>query len=66
MSSSDPCVGKHSADLRDSQAISDEYTKILGIEWNASGVNVTNSHHMTKRSFVSDVPRTCDTFGWPP
>ena len=63
-------------DLRDSQATvilsdSDQYTKTLGIEWNASSdhfrVNVTELppvECMTKRSLVSDVARTFDALGW--
>ncbi len=76
-SSSDPSVFKRiPKDLRDSQATvllsdSDQYTKTLGIEWNASQdhfcVNVTELppiECMTKRSLVSDVAKTFDTLGW--
>ena len=63
-------------DLRDSQATvilshSDQYTKTLGIEWNAScdhfRVNVTELppiECMTKRSLVSNVAKTFDALGW--
>ena len=63
-------------DLRDSQATvilseSDQYTKTLGIEWNASNdhfrVSVTelpSIECMTKRSLVADVARTFDALGW--
>lgn len=76
-SSSDPSVLKRiPKDLRDSQATvllsdSDQYTKTLGIEWNASQdhfcVKVTELppiECMTKRSLVSDVAKTFDTLGW--
>ncbi|XP_064396444.1 uncharacterized protein LOC135343372 [Halichondria panicea] len=76
-SSSDPSVLKRiPKDLRDSQATvalseSDQYTKTLGIEWNASHdhfrVNVTELppvECMTKRSLVSDVAKTFDALGW--
>ena len=64
------------SDLRDSQptivlADSDQYTKTLGIEWNASSdhfrVNVTALPPvdcMTKRSLTSDVAKTFDVLGW--
>ena len=64
------------SDLRDSQATivladSDQYTKTLGIEWNASSdhfrVNVTALPPvdcMTKRSLTSDVAKTFDALGW--
>ena len=63
-------------DLRDSEASvilshSDQYTKTLGIEWNAScdhfRVHVTELppiESMTKRSLVSDVAKTFDALGW--
>ena len=76
-SCSDPCVLESiPIDLRDSQATvilshSDQYTKTLGIEWNAScdhfRVNVTELppiECMTKRSLVSDVAKTFDALGW--
>ena len=76
-SCSDPSVLESIlADLRDSQATvilsdSDQYTKTLGIEWNAANdhfrVNVTELPPikcMTKRSLVSDVAKTFDALGW--
>ena len=63
-------------DLRDSEASdilshSDQYTKTLGIEWNALcdhfRVHVTELppiESMTKRSLVSDVAKTFDVLGW--
>ena len=68
---SDPSVLKDvPSELRDSQATvvlsdSDQYTKTLGIEWNASNdhfrVNVTELppvECMTKRFLISDVAKT--------
>ena len=50
---------------------SDEYTKTLGIEWNATHdqFRLTVSDHppietMTKRALVSDVAKTFDVLGW--
>ena len=76
-SCSDPSVLENiPTDLRDSQATvilsgSSQYTKTLGIEWNASTdhfrVKVTELppiECMTKRSLVSDVARTFDALGW--
>ena len=76
-SCSDPYVLESiPTDLRDSQATvilshSDQYTKTLGIEWNAScdhfRVNITQLppiEYMTKRSFVYDVAKTFDSLGW--
>ena len=76
-SSSDPFVLESiPTDLRDSQATvilsdPDQYTKTLGIEWNASNdhfrVSVTELppiECMTKRSLVSDVTKTFDVLGW--
>ena len=76
-SSSDPCVLENiPIELRDSQATvilsdSEQYTKTLGIEWNASSdhfrLNVAELppvECMTKRLLVSDVARTFDALGW--
>ena len=76
-SCSDPSVLESiPTDLKDSQATvilsdSSQYTKTLGIEWNASTdhfrVKVTEIppiECMTKRSLVSDVARTFDALGW--
>ena len=51
--------------------VPDDYTKTLGIEWNASldhfriaiaTLNETNN--MTKRALVSDIAKTFDVLGW--
>ena len=76
-SCSDPCVLESiPIDLRHSQPTvilshSDQYTKTLGIEWNAScdhfRVNVTELppiECMTKRSLVCDVAKTFDALRW--
>lgn len=74
---SDPSVLKNiPPDLRDYQATtvlsdSDQYTKTLGIEWDASSdrfrVNVSELSPvecMTKRSLISEVAKTFDAIGW--
>ena len=52
-------------------SVPDDYTKTLGIEWNASldhfciaiaTLNETNN--MTKRALVSDIAKTFDVLGW--
>lgn len=74
---SDPSVLKGvSSDLKDPLATiiltdTDQYTKTLGIEWDASNdhfcVNVSELPPikcMTKRSLVCDVAKTFDALGW--
>ena len=75
--SSDPNVLCHiQPELRDIQSTHDipnpdEYTKALGIQWNAYidhfRLTVSPLQHtdgMTKRAFVSDIAKTYDVLGW--
>ena len=75
--SSDPKVMYHiEPELRDVQPthsipVPDDYTKTLGIEWNANldhfrlAVTPLNAAtDMTKRALVSDIAKTFDVLGW--
>ena len=75
--SSDPNVFNHiEVDLWDVQSTHhipspDEYTKTLGIEWNAnmdhfrlSVTSLQDSDSMIKRALVSDIAKTFDILGW--
>ena len=49
----------------------DEYTKTLGIEWNAhkdhfrlTVASLQDTNNMTKRALVSDIAKTFDVLGW--
>ena len=51
--------------------IFDDYTKTLGIEWNAGMdhfrlmvASLNDTNNMTKRALVSDIARTFDVLGW--
>ena len=75
--SSDPAVlHQISPELRDTQSTyhlpgPDEYTKTLGIEWNANldhfRLTVTPMQHtdnLSKRGLISDIAKTFDALGW--
>ena len=63
-------------ELRDVQSthdipIPDEYTKALGIQWNANAdhfrltvPSLQQTDNMTKRALVSDIAKTYDILGW--
>ena len=63
-------------EFQDTQSIhhipsTDEYTKTLGIEWNASMdhfrltvASLQETNNMTKRTLVSDIAKTFDVLGW--
>ena len=75
--SSDPDVIKQiPTDLREIQPIQsipspDQYTKTLGVEWNAQTdhfrltiANLPPLENITKRDLVSDIAKTFDVLGW--
>ena len=75
--SSDPKVMDHiEPELRDVQPthpipVPDNYTKTLGIEWNANldhfrlaVASLNAATDMTKRALVSDIAKTFDVLGW--
>ena len=75
--SSDPRVLCHiEPELQDTQSTHhiprpDQYTKTLGIEWNASMdhfrltvASLQETNNMTKRALVSDIAKTFDVLGW--
>ena len=75
--SSDPTVlHQIEPEVRDVQSTHpipspDEYTKALGIQWNASTdhfrltvSSLHDAHNMTKRALVSDIAKTYDVLGW--
>ena len=75
--SSDPeVVRRMKPEHRDTQSIHhipgpDEYTKTLGIEWNAhldhfrlTVASMQETDNMTKRALVSDIAKTFDVLGW--
>ena len=75
--SSDPNVLNHiEPEYRDTQSTHhiptpDEYTKTLGIEWNANldhfrltVASLQETDNMTKRALVSDIAKTFDVLGW--
>lgn len=75
--SSESAVLKHiSSDLKDSQSMQlmpdeDQYTKTLGIEWNArqdhfrlTVADLPPMTNITKRALVSDVAKTFNVLGW--
>ena len=75
--SSDPNVLNHiEPEYRDTQSTHhiptpDEYTKTLGIEWNANLDHfrltvafLQETDNMTKRALVSDIAKTFDVLGW--
>ena len=75
--SSNPNVLHHiEPEYRDTQSTHhiptpDEYTKTLGIEWNANldhfrltVASLQETDNMTKRALVSDIAKTFDVLGW--
>ena len=68
------CIDPEQQDSQSVHIIMDpesEYTKTLGVEWNASldhfRLSVANLPHLesvTKRTLVSDIARTFDVLGW--
>ena len=75
--SSDPTVLRYiSPELRDTQLTHhipspDEYTKTLGIEWNANMdhfrltvTSLPDADHVTKRAMISDIAKIFDVLGW--
>ena len=75
--SSDPSVLQNiESEYRDTQSTHhipspDEYTKTLGIEWNANldhfrltVASLEETDNMTKRALVSDMAKTFDILGW--
>ena len=76
-SSSDPAVLRHiSPELRDAQSTHhipspEEYTKTLGVEWNANldhfrltVASLQDIDNVTKRALISDIAKTFDALGW--
>ena len=68
--SSEPTVLQHiTSELRETQCTHlipclDEYTKTLGMEWNANRIIFVPFHDITKRVLVSDIAKTFDVLGW--
>ena len=76
-SSSDPAVQRHiSPELRDAQSTHhipspEEYTKTLGIEWNANldhfrltVTSLQDTDNVTKWTLISNIAKTFDALGW--